>query len=295
MNVEAFLRSMSGSTFDRLRNPGNAGDGLIERGADVLLNKCGISYRTLVYPEVGASHVILILGSGTFCRPWHHNIERVRFYAAKYQKVCIFPATFDFTFLPVANFLRELAPNVIAFCREEVSYNALKTIVPGPERVYLDHDIAFYNDVTAWKGAGVGEINCFRTDSESTGKMIPERNFDISDMGGDDHKTVILDVLKNFASVNTDRLHVGVAGALLGKQVLFFVNNYHKNRSVFDYSLKRFSNVSIGNDEEYRRILSSQYAGNKYGKYIMMLRHIPVGLALARAAKRAILRLRALL
>jgi exopolysaccharide biosynthesis predicted pyruvyltransferase EpsI len=294
MNVESFLRSISGSTCDRLKNPGNAGDGLIERGADILLNKCGIDYCTLTYPEVGASDVILILGSGTFCRPWHHNIERVRFYAARYQKVCIFPATFDFTFPPVANFLRQLAPNVIAFCREEVSYNGLKTIVPGPERVYLDHDVAFHNDVTAWKGAGIGEINCFRTDSESAGRMLPERNFDISDMGGDAHKTVILDVLKNFWSVNTDRLHVGVAGALLGKQVLLFVNNYHKNRSVFEYSLKRFSNVSIGNDEDYRRILRSQYAGNKYGPYIMILRHVPSGLAMARAAKRA-LRLRVLL
>jgi exopolysaccharide biosynthesis predicted pyruvyltransferase EpsI len=279
---------MSGATFDRLRNPGNAGDGLIERGADVLLNKCGINYSTLTYPEVGASDVILILGSGTFCRPWHHNIERVRFYVAKYQKVCIFPATFDFTFPPVANFLRELAPNVIAFCREEVSYSALKTIVPGPERVYLDHDVAFHNDVTAWTGAGIGEINCFRTDSESAGKMIPERNFDISDMGGDAHKTVILDVVKNFGSVNTDRLHVAVAGALLGKQVLLFVNNYHKNRSVFEYSLKRFPNVSIGNDEDYRRILRSQYEGNKYGPYIIILRHVPFGLALARTVKRAL-------
>ena len=188
----------------------------------------------------------------------------------------------------MANFLRELAPNVIAFCREEVSYNALKTIVPDPERVYLDHDMAFHNDVTAWKGAGIGEVNCFRTDSESAGKMIPERNFDISDMGGDAHKTVILDVVKNFESVNTDRLHVGVAGALLGKQVLLFVNNYHKNRSVFEYSLKRFPNVSIGNDEDYRRILRSSYAGNKYGPYIMILRRIPFALVLARRAKRGI-------
>ena len=198
MNVESFLRSMSGSTFDRLRNPGNAGDGLIERGADILLNKCGIEYCTLTYPEVGASDVILILGSGTFCRAWHHNIERVRFYVAKYQRVCIFPATFEFTFPPVANFLRELAPNVIAFCREEASYNALKTLVPGPERVHLDHDLAFHNDVTAWKEAGIGEINCFRTDSESGGKRIPETNFDISQMGSDAHKTLILDVVKNF-------------------------------------------------------------------------------------------------
>jgi exopolysaccharide biosynthesis predicted pyruvyltransferase EpsI len=295
MNLESFLRSISGSTFDRLTNPGNAGDGLIERGADILLNKCGIDYCTITYPEIGAADVILILGSGGFCRPWHHNIERVHFYVAKYRRVCIFPATFDFTFAPVANFLRELPPNVIAFCREEVSYNALKTIVPSPERVYLDHDVAFHNDVTAWKGVGIGEINCFRTDSESARRIILERNFDISDMGGDAHKTVILDVLKNFASVNTDRLHVGIAGALLDKQVLLFVNNYHKNRSMFEYSLKRFPNVSLGDDEDYRRIFRAQYAANKYWPYIRILRHIPLGLVMARAAKRALSRLQVLL
>jgi hypothetical protein len=75
---------MCGSTFDRLRNPGNTGDGLIERGADFLLSKCDIKYRTLIYPEVGAADVILIFGSGAFCRAWHHNIERVRFYSARY-------------------------------------------------------------------------------------------------------------------------------------------------------------------------------------------------------------------
>jgi exopolysaccharide biosynthesis predicted pyruvyltransferase EpsI len=124
-----------------------------------------------------------------------------------------------------------------------------------------------------------------RNPSES---LIPEKNFDISHMGDDGHKTLILDVVKNFGSVNTDRLHVGVAGALLGKQVLLFVNNYHKSRSVFEYSLRRFLNVSIGNDEDYRRILSSQYTGSKCGPYIMILRHVPGGLALARAAKRAL-------
>lgn len=45
-------------------------------------------------------------------------------------------------------------------------------------------------------------------------------------------------------TVKTNRLHVAIAAALLGKDVLLYPNTYYKNEEVFDYSLKgRFVKV----------------------------------------------------
>jgi hypothetical protein len=50
-------------------------------------------------------------------------------------------------------------------------------------------------------------------------------------------------VLTGCKRVVTDRLHIAIAGALLGLEVELHPNSYYKNRAVYDYSLRRFSNV----------------------------------------------------
>lgn len=273
---------------DRLENPGNCGDGLIERGVDTLLEKCGITCKTLGAPKTGSSDTLLIIGSGTFNRKWSYGAERVKFYADKYPNVCVTPASFEADYPPIGKFLQELPQNVTIFCRENVSFQALKGLVPKPENVFLDHDMAFYNDITPWRMEGHGEINCFRTDKEAVGRLLPEKNFDISNMGREGQKTLLLDILKNFQTVNTDRLHVAIAGAMLGKNVRMFANSYHKLSSVYEYSLKNNPNVSLCNEEDYQRILNAQFAGNKYERYLIMLQRAPGVLALVRRIKRTI-------
>ena len=53
----------------------------------------------------------------------------------------------------------------------------------------------------------------------------------------------LLRAIDQFASVRTDRLHVAIAAAMLGKTVELYDNSYYKNRAVFDFSLSSLLNV----------------------------------------------------
>ena len=47
-----------------------------------------------------------------------------------------------------------------------------------------------------------------------------------------------------FEQVNTNRLHIAILSALLGKSVNFYANSYGKNHAVYEHSMaQRFSNV----------------------------------------------------
>ena len=50
--------------------------------------------------------------------------------------------------------------------------------------------------------------------------------------------------ISKFKTVRTNRLHIGIMSAMLGRQVDLFDNSYGKIRDVFDYSLReQFPNV----------------------------------------------------
>lgn len=95
----------------------------------------------------------------------------------------------------------------------------------------------------------------FRRDSERTGAQIPWGNVDLStaipydrSMG---HRSSaeatafeLFRYLDRFDIINTNRLHVGIAGALLEKRVRFAPNSYWKNEAVYHHSLREaFPNV----------------------------------------------------
>lgn len=90
-------------------------------------------------------------------------------------------------------------------------------------------------------------LNCFRQDVESEGVPLPAKNFDISAdyaMGTETVGTVnlsanaLLSTIGRYRIIHTDRLHCCIGGLLLGRQVEFFGNNYHKNESVYNFSIK---------------------------------------------------------
>ncbi|NJL87776.1 MAG: hypothetical protein HC886_20175 [Leptolyngbyaceae cyanobacterium SM1_1_3] len=97
-------------------------------------------------------------------------------------------------------------------------------------------------------------MNSFRKDIESTSIEIPEDNIDVSyifafyDFSEGAVQEVVqrmLRFLNNFEIVNTNRLHICIASALLGKKVNFYANSYYKNESVYNFSIKdRLPNVA---------------------------------------------------
>jgi exopolysaccharide biosynthesis predicted pyruvyltransferase EpsI len=92
-------------------------------------------------------------------------------------------------------------------------------------------------------------LDCFRRDWERTSVRIPWRNVDLSTATPYDrtmaHRSSaeatafeLFRYLDRFEVINTNRLHVGIAGALLGKRVRFAPNAYWKNEAVYRHSLR---------------------------------------------------------
>lgn len=105
-------------------------------------------------------------------------------------------------------------------------------------------------------------LNAFRTDSERTYLSLPSDNIDVSRIiQYGTHQEIlafqttktILNFINLFDKVRTNRLHIAVPSALLGKKVNFYANNYYKCKAIYDYSMKdRFPNVTwITNQDEF--------------------------------------------
>ncbi|WP_111493586.1 MULTISPECIES: polysaccharide pyruvyl transferase family protein [Marinobacter] len=101
--------------------------------------------------------------------------------------------------------------------------------------------------------SGTRAGHLYRTDRESAGQPIPDDNCDASvafDYGQTSIERIresardFVNYIDQFDIVYTDRLHVCIAAARLGKTVYFSGGSYHKCRSVYENSIAgRFDNV----------------------------------------------------
>ena len=93
--------------------------------------------------------------------------------------------------------------------------------------------------------------NFFRTDIESKNKNLQsiKNNVDLSkkyiydytmsNRNKVDKNTFdILNEVNKYQEINTDRLHIAIAGSLLGKKTNMYQNNYFKNKAVYEHSIK---------------------------------------------------------
>jgi hypothetical protein len=287
MNLETLLGSLDTDHLPCYPNRGNAGDGLIQAGLFQLCARLGITLEMIEYPGEKAGRHVLLIGAGCFCPGSSHMVDPVGFYASRFENVYVLPASFETSFGPVEKMLRALPSNVTVFCRERTSYDGVCKLVPKPENIFLDEDLAFHLDISPWKRPGQGELNCFRTDNESRFRRLPRPNFDISKMGREFHHTLLLDLLANFATIHTDRLHVMIAGAMMGKKVCVFDGTYHKNRSVYEHSIRdKYPNVTLGSRAEMKSLLRASDKEFIHYTLARMVLRLPQGEALRRAYKK---------
>jgi exopolysaccharide biosynthesis predicted pyruvyltransferase EpsI len=96
-------------------------------------------------------------------------------------------------------------------------------------------------------------LYAFRRDKERTRQTLPRWNIDISRILKCKHPTpeqaacttqMLLRFLNTYQEIETDRLHVAIAAALLGKRVKLYANSYYKCEAVYQYSLaERFPSL----------------------------------------------------
>ena len=117
----------------------------------------------------------------------------------------------------------------------------------------------FYQDCTIKAKKALQNVSDFkigylmRVDSEKAVSGLDFPNaFDLSDLMGTyccdeglDYSIgkLFLFVINKFKVIVTDRLHVAICAAKLGKEVLMFDNSYGKLRAVYNHSLKELTNM----------------------------------------------------
>ncbi len=217
-----------------IRSPGNIGDHLIHAGIRQLLS--GIQYREIPFKrrrllKRSRGHTALISGSGGWCGPYHKVMPRLlEIVEERYERVIVLPSSVD-TSLPL---VREALGRTKAlfFAREMESYRQARELC----RADIAHDCAFFFDFTPYRRPGSGRLLAYRTDAESVSREVPPKNRDISRWL--DSLDEWLWTIARHREIETDRAHVMIAGAMLGKRVMYRASSYHKVPEIARYSLR---------------------------------------------------------
>lgn len=216
-----------------IRNLGNIGDQLIHAGMRRLLR--GFDYRELGLQQLddARGQLAVVTGGGDWCGP-HHNLPRyLPRIEQQFERVVIFPSSFDTRVESVRAALT--ASRALVFAREHVSYEQVRTL----GRVELAHDTAFFFDFEPYRRPGRGTLLAFRTDRESLMNRVPPGNLDLS-VACESLDEFIWQIARH-EQVQTDRAHVMIAAALLGKDVRYAPSNYHKLPALADSSLRGYT------------------------------------------------------
>ena len=224
-------------------------------GFKYLLNiasyRLGLRHLFRLYETEGFD-LILFEGGGYMSHLWHGPVlmrEAVRLHD---KPIAVAPQSYWFRDGSFMELLQECR-FVILFCREPYSHRHLKELgLPPSVEVQLAEDTALYLEAEDLKEfiRPMGrryDLICLRRDRESAiseelrrsimGEAVNPLVADISKRGS--FKDYVSTVA-NAERVYTDRLHVAILAAILGKETLLIGNSYHKNRGVYEHSLRRF-------------------------------------------------------
>jgi exopolysaccharide biosynthesis predicted pyruvyltransferase EpsI len=279
--LAALQSDIGGGAVAYCPNPGNAGDALIAQATFQAFHACGLHYQ-LIDPQhfIPQDEVVIYAGGGNLCRYYREARNFIQRIHRSVRKLIILPHTIEGN----EALLAVLGRNVDIICREMVSYQhvqrhvtqanvyladdmafALQTkavlrarlrrpwhyLLPGAPRNDRAAIQAYLR--TWWAVRRTGVLHAFRIDCEATDRQVPKHNYDLSSAFAYGTLTTypvlracvqLLRLVGACRQLQTDRLHVAIAGALLGREVLFYANSYYKNQGVYDLSMApRFPHV----------------------------------------------------
>jgi len=246
IDIYNFLRSYIEKEIIYIPNPGNAGDSLIAYATLQIFDKIGLNYTIGKYTTKYNDKLLFYAGGGNLVQ-MYSNCKSFLKNNMFDNKIVILPHTIK----DKDELIKDFNNNIIVICRERISYNYVYNLIPNKNNVFLSKDMAFYiDDIEKYKSiSGTGICNCFRVDSEKTNIEIPVSNIDLPSKlnvaNSTSNKNIIKDVslsifnyLSKYDTINTNRLHMAIAGSLLNKYVNFYPNSYYKNTAVYEYSIK---------------------------------------------------------
>lgn len=216
--------------------------------------------------------VILIQGGGDFndmCGSYGLRLLKTILKHCPENILIVGPQSYYFEMTNFPKFFTNHKGKVYLFCREKFSYKLLQSMrFPENVKILLSRDMAFYaieDILPLYKNAKVNSFSydllAFREDVES---IINDEIKKLIKMKiGGTRRILESDIsirAKNLSEffnlivcsrrVYTDRLHIGMVAALLGKKVFLFPCCYWKTKGVYLYNLKNYNNV-VFIDEHY--------------------------------------------
>ena len=261
--------------FTYIPNSGNLGDMLIAAATLQFFDAHHLPY--VMYHEATSFDTIVYGGGGPWVSDYENSYTKLFPIFAKAKKIIILPSSF-YKCDKLINILDE---RFVLFCREKQSYSYLQA-AETKAKIILDHDMALrmrkdilkpdnlsisYADVHLVQMikpllSGQCDVGYFlRDDCEK--KTHPtvrncKNDMDLSAFGGGSYLSsrdhiffsamLMLSVVDSVKTVVTDRLHVGIASVLMGKNVYLLDNSYKKISNVYENSLKNLDNVFMCSD-----------------------------------------------
>jgi len=203
--------------------------------------------------KIESKEIVYVHGSGGFHPFWTGKpiLELTKAIQEHIGPTILGPSTFS----DDENYIKEvikkifynrLSKDVYFFVREKKSYALLKRLLPSDVYLAAVPDTAFAvvkEDLVpdCYEGKGY-TLYAIRQDKESVEHYQRPNPFvfwlDPTHFAKDLKSWV--QIHNNANTVFTDRLHSAIVSTLLGKKVYLIQNKYHKNRSVWEYSLKDF-------------------------------------------------------
>jgi exopolysaccharide biosynthesis predicted pyruvyltransferase EpsI len=260
-------------------NPGNAGDALIAVATEDLFRQKGIDFRVITDPGGFNSQDKFVCygGGGNLVPPYVRGRQFLEKHHESAARLVILPHTVAAN----EDLLARFSSRVTIICRELISYShcraaAVDADVLAADDVALSLNIQrtvscqlifsaltelrifrFYRRLfrdLEKRSAAHTVLEAWRDDGERHPSRTQPSKSDLAKIfspQGKLHKLgryrlsahFFLRAIDRFTLVRTDRLHLAIGAALLGKKVELHSNRYFKNRAVYDFSLRLLPNV----------------------------------------------------
>lgn len=256
--LEEIFRQHAGKPFVLVKPGGNWGDDLIYWGARALADRLSIRWHEIEVGDflarsIDPTAVVYIHGGGGFNPFSSGRVVKALHHAISHHSGIVIQGPQTFATEPdqlrpmiSGIFDKRSAETVIVFSREEASLKAIQTTFPGDILVGQNEDTAFFitrDDVERRIGKTRQryELRAVRQDTEGNGLEPPTLT-----------KAVTVDPayfatsfdhwLRLHAAATkivTDRTHSSILGAILGIPTTLYAGRYHKNHSIWNFSLQR--------------------------------------------------------
>lgn len=255
----ANLRSFVGEGAHYLPCAGNLGDGLIALGTMQLFANLGLAIPIVSRLSPSAlecvDRVIVGGGGGWVEGAWEHYANMLQPFLERGGQALVLPSTV----LGFGSFFARFGQQIVFFARESATAQRLKATPAMSGRVFAAHDLAFNVDLATLDlpamEAQHRTLKILRGDAESLASAVEPAAPDLPSMWNGLQWSseelcrgplrAVASIMLQFERLETDRLHMAVLGAMLGRQVVLRANSYFKNQAVFEASLQRFPNVTF--------------------------------------------------